>query len=102
MDRPREQGEVAGKGSCEETGLANAITPRFSDLNNRLQPRVPIAESFCEMIRDKNGFGNDPPGRRGPCLAWSIPLQNIRTKSSPEETWYGSCICGPSLLTLSG
>lgn len=76
---PREQGEVAGKGSCEETGLTNAITPRFSDLNNRLQPRVPIAESFCEMIRDKSGFGNDPPGRRGPCLAWiSEPSHDLR------------------------
>lgn len=37
MDRPREQGDVAGKGSCEETGLTNAITPKFSALNNPLQ-----------------------------------------------------------------
>lgn len=29
---------LQAKGSCEETRLANAITPRFSDLNNRLQP----------------------------------------------------------------
>lgn len=62
MDRPRGQGDIAGKGSCEETGLTNAITPKFSVLNNRLRLRVPMAESFCEMIRDKNGFGKDPPG----------------------------------------
>lgn len=37
MDRPREWGDDAGEGSCEETGLTNAITPKFSVLNNRLQ-----------------------------------------------------------------
>lgn len=37
VDRPGEQGDDAGEGSSEETGLTNAITPKFSILNNRLQ-----------------------------------------------------------------
>lgn len=83
MDGPRGQGEVAGRGSFEETGFSNAITPRFFRSKQQASLVIPILESFWEMIRDKNGFGNGPPGHSGSCLVWSIPLGNAGTKVWP-------------------